>query len=152
MVGSMPSPALTAWSGAGSAFIFSTVKTAPRIGRKNEGPPCLAGVGATHCRIGVHHPGLKRQAVQAKQARNFGPAEKSGEAGRPDERPGPAPLNAWRNAIAHHDIERHRADLNPHTVTIAACNTWHSAMNGLAESFDRVLADHLERLLGTRPW
>jgi hypothetical protein len=61
-------------------------------------------------------------------------------------------LNDWRNAIGHHDIERHRAELNPPTVTIAACNTWRSALNGLAESFDRVLADHLERLLGTRPW
>jgi hypothetical protein len=61
-------------------------------------------------------------------------------------------LNAWRNAIAHHDIEPRRADLHPHTVTLTACNTWHRALNGLAESFDRVLAGHLERLLGSPPW
>jgi hypothetical protein len=37
-------------------------------------------------------------------------------------------------------------------VTLAACNTWRGALNGLAESFDRVLADHLQTLLGAHPW
>ncbi len=62
-------------------------------------------------------------------------------------------LNDWRNAIAHHDIERHRADLHPHTVTIAACNRW--AVR--AERPRRLLRPsppphHLTTLLGSRPW
>jgi hypothetical protein len=61
-------------------------------------------------------------------------------------------LNVWRNAIAHHDIETRRADLHPHEVTLAACRSWRSALNGLAESFDQALAGHLATLLGSRPW
>jgi hypothetical protein len=61
-------------------------------------------------------------------------------------------LNTWRNAIAHHDIDSNRADLHPREVTLATCNSWRAALNGLAESFDRVLADHLATLLDSRPW
>jgi len=61
-------------------------------------------------------------------------------------------LNAWRNAIAHHDIDTRRADLHPHEVTLAACRTWRGALNGLARSFDRVLSDRLQTLIGTHPW
>lgn len=61
-------------------------------------------------------------------------------------------LNRWRNAIAHHDIESRRPDLRPREVTLAACNSWRGALNGLAESFDRVLADQLATLLGSHPW
>ena len=61
-------------------------------------------------------------------------------------------LNAWRNAIAHHDIETRRADLHPREVTLATCRTWHSALNGLAYSFDSVLAGHLATFLDSRPW
>jgi hypothetical protein len=61
-------------------------------------------------------------------------------------------LNAWRNAIAHHDIDSRRGDLHPREVTLAACRTWRDALNGLAESFDQALAGHLATLLGARPW
>jgi hypothetical protein len=61
---------------------------------RNDNPPCLTDVDKTPL-LGVTTL-RKEQAVQAKQARNFGPAEKSGEAGRPDERPGPAPLMGSR--------------------------------------------------------
>ncbi len=61
-------------------------------------------------------------------------------------------LNTWRNAIAHHDIESHRADLRPREVTLDACRSWRGALTGLAESFDGVLADHLATLIGSRPW
>jgi hypothetical protein len=61
-------------------------------------------------------------------------------------------LNTWRNAIAHHDIDTRRADLHPHEVTLAVCRSWRGTLNGLTESFDRVLADHLQTLLGSRPW
>jgi hypothetical protein len=61
-------------------------------------------------------------------------------------------LNTWRNAIAHHDIDSRRADLHPREVTLAACRSWRSALNGLAESFDQALAGHLQTLLGSQPW
>jgi hypothetical protein len=61
-------------------------------------------------------------------------------------------LNAWRNAIAHHDIEDRRADLRPREVTLTACRSWRDALNGLARTFDHVLASHLATLLGSRPW
>ncbi len=61
-------------------------------------------------------------------------------------------LNDWRNAIAHHDIESNRSGLRPREVTLAACRSWRGALDGLAESFDRVLADRIETLLGSRPW
>jgi len=78
--------------------------------------------------------------VEAQDARNTARHRKLGE------------LNAWRNAIAHHDIANRRADLHPRQVTFSACGSWHGALNGLARSFDRVLADRLQTLLGTRPW
>lgn len=61
-------------------------------------------------------------------------------------------LNSWRNAIAHHDIESNRSGLRPREVTLAACRSWRGALDGLAESFDRVLADRIETLLDSRPW
>lgn len=61
-------------------------------------------------------------------------------------------LNAWRNAIAHHDIESRRRELVPHEVTLTACRSWRSALDGLAQTFDQVLAERLETLVGTRPW
>ncbi len=61
-------------------------------------------------------------------------------------------LTAWRNAIAHHDIESRRDELTPHEVTLATCRSWRSALDGLAQTFDQVLAKHLETLVGARPW
>jgi hypothetical protein len=116
-----------------AAVVDANLTFARQLDRGNAQPSAL---GADFNRLGLEF----WTVVEAADARNAARQRKLEE------------LNDWRNAIAHHDIERHRADLNPHTVTIAACNTWHSALNGLAESFDRVLADHLERLLGTRPW
>jgi hypothetical protein len=78
--------------------------------------------------------------VKAADARNTGRQRKLEE------------LNDWRNAIAHHDIESNRSGLRPHEVTLAACHSWRGALDGLAESFDRVLADRIETLLGSRPW
>lgn len=57
-------------------------------------------------------------------------------------------LNEWRNAIAHHDIASRRGSLTPREVTLDACKTWRSALNGLAMSSDRVLAAHLLTLVG----
>ncbi|MGA9876143.1 MAG: hypothetical protein WBQ21_10065 [Solirubrobacteraceae bacterium] len=61
-------------------------------------------------------------------------------------------LSEWRNVIAHHDIDRRRADLAPREVTLHACRSWRGALNGLARSFDVVLANRLQELTRTRPW
>jgi hypothetical protein len=61
-------------------------------------------------------------------------------------------LNEWRNAVAHHDIDKRRSDLTPHEVTLEACRSWRGALNGLARSFDFVLANRLQELVHTRPW
>jgi hypothetical protein len=61
-------------------------------------------------------------------------------------------LNNWRNAIAHHDIDKRRSGLTPREVTLEACRSWRNALNGLARSFDSVLADRLTVITQSRPW
>lgn len=61
-------------------------------------------------------------------------------------------LTAWRNAIAHHDIASRRGELAPAEVTLATCRAWHASLNGLAETFDRIVAERLKALVGARPW
>ena len=60
-------------------------------------------------------------------------------------------LNDWRNAIAHHDVSSRRSYLVPREVTLDACRSWRSALDGLARSFDVVVADHLATLIGSTP-
>jgi hypothetical protein len=54
--------------------------------------------------------------------------------------------------FAHHDIESNRSGQHPREVKLDACPSWRGALNGLTESFDRVLADRIETLVGSRPW
>lgn len=61
-------------------------------------------------------------------------------------------LNAWRNAIAHHDVEGRRGSLVPHEITLAACLSWRRTTCGLAEAFDTVVTDHLKAHLDLQPW
>jgi hypothetical protein len=61
-------------------------------------------------------------------------------------------LNEWRNAIAHHDVLSRQTQLNPREITLGTCRSWRSALDGLAQSFDRAVADHLNALLGFPPW
>jgi len=61
-------------------------------------------------------------------------------------------LNDWRNAIAHHDIDRRRLDLTPREITLEVCRSWRNALNGLARSFDLVLANRLAVVVQSRPW
>ncbi len=116
-----------------AAMVDANLTFARQLDRGNAQPSAL---GADFSRLGLEFWAV----VEAMDARNAARQRKLKE------------LNDWRNAIAHHDIERHRADLHPHAVTIAACNRWHSALNGLADCFDRVLTAHLTTLLGSRPW
>jgi hypothetical protein len=116
-----------------AAVVDTNLTFARQLDRGNAQP---SAIGADFSRLRLDFWAV----VKAADARNTARQRKLEE------------LNDWRNAIAHHDIERHRADLHPHTVTLAACNRWHSALNGLADSFDRVLTAHLTTLLGSRPW
>ncbi len=59
-------------------------------------------------------------------------------------------LAAWRNAIAHQDINT--VHLTPATLTLRTVRQWRRAMNGLASSFDRVMAHHVGTLTGNSPW
>jgi hypothetical protein len=61
-------------------------------------------------------------------------------------------LNAWRNAIAHHNIESRRHELAPYEVTPSVCRAWRSALDGLAQTFDQVLAERLKALVGFDFW
>ncbi|MBA4062715.1 MAG: hypothetical protein C0501_03235 [Isosphaera sp.] len=60
-------------------------------------------------------------------------------------------LNAWRNAIAHSDFDPD--DLGGTIrLMLARVRGWRRTCDRLARAFDVVLADHLERLTGRRPW
>lgn len=60
-------------------------------------------------------------------------------------------LNRWRNAIAHHDFDP-RQLAGRTSLTLRMVQTWRSACNGLAASFDAVMHAHLQQLIGTAPW
>jgi hypothetical protein len=61
---------------------------------------------------------------------------------------------AWRNAIAHHDIDAKlaRGALDPVKISLGTCTSWRSALNVLAGSLDRVAAEQCEALGLPRPW
>lgn len=60
-------------------------------------------------------------------------------------------LAVWRNAIAHQDFDP--AKLGGRTeVWLRHVDRWRSSCNAIAITFDRIVADHVGRLLGARPW
>lgn len=62
-----------------------------------------------------------------------------------------AMLNAWRNAIAHHNYDP--ADLDgTTTVTILQVRDWRTDCDALATAFDAILASHLQATTGVPPW
>jgi hypothetical protein len=64
-------------------------------------------------------------------------------------------LNTWRNAIAHQDFifsQQQQTLLSGTSVTLRWARTWRSSCNGLTQTFDRVVADHLASITGQRPW
>jgi hypothetical protein len=93
-------------------------------------------IGADFNRLGLRF----WNAVEAVDTRN------AGRRGKLDR------LNDWRNAIAHHDVASRRPSLVPHEVTLDACGSWRSALDGLARSFDIAVAEHLAALIGSQPW
>ncbi len=63
-------------------------------------------------------------------------------------------LIAWRNAIAHDDINSKllTGALEPVTISLGTCRGWRSTLNILATSLDKVAADHCQALELHRPW
>ena len=60
-------------------------------------------------------------------------------------------LNAWRNAIAHHNYDP--AELGgTTTLTIPQVRDWLSDCDAFAVSFDALLRNHLQTILGVVPW
>jgi len=61
---------------------------------------------------------------------------------------------AWRNAIAHDDIDAKlgKSALDPVKVNLGTCRHRRSTLNVLAGSLDRVAADQCEALGLPRPW
>jgi hypothetical protein len=115
------------------AVLDANLSFARQLDHRNAQPGTL---GADFRRLGIEFWAV----VDAADARN---AERRQQL---------AALNAWRNAIAHHDIESRRNELVPQEVTLAACMSWRSALHGLTQTFDRVIAEHLQALLGSDPW
>jgi hypothetical protein len=65
-------------------------------------------------------------------------------------------LNVWRNAIAHQDFDfsRHQLQVLGGTsgLDLRRVRAFRSCCDQLAGTFDRVLARHLESIVGARPW
>ena len=61
-------------------------------------------------------------------------------------------LNAWRNAIAHQDFAPAMLRAGRPVLQLAQVQTWRKACDGLAQSFDEVLAAHIQNLTGILPW
>lgn len=59
-------------------------------------------------------------------------------------------LNAWRNAIAHHDFTK--ANAPTERLTLGSVRSWRRACNGLATTFDGVASAALRQLVGRSPW
>lgn len=57
-------------------------------------------------------------------------------------------LNSWRNAIAHQDWSKFRS----RSLQLATVGAWRNACNELAKTFDRVVAEHVTRVIEKRPW
>lgn len=64
-------------------------------------------------------------------------------------------LNTWRNAIAHQDFvfsSQQQTLLSGTSLTLPWARRWRSACKGLAQTFDKVVAAHLEAASGARRW
>jgi len=60
-------------------------------------------------------------------------------------------LNAWRNAIAHHDFDPARLG-GATALRLQQVRTWRNACHRLAIAFERVMRSHLRAVSGVAPW
>lgn len=63
-------------------------------------------------------------------------------------------LIAWRNAIAHDEVDAKLAtgNLEPRSITLDVCQRWRSSLNVLTYSLDVAAARKCEELGFPRPW
>lgn len=65
-------------------------------------------------------------------------------------------LNIWRNAIAHQDFgfTQHQLEAlgGATTLPLSEVRTFRSCCDRLATTFDKVLARHIESIVGRKPW
>ena len=100
----------------------------------DRGNPNPGNIGADFGRLGV---AFWPEAI-AYDARN---AQRQAKLSR---------LVDWRHAISHEDYAAR--ELVPRTVSLPVVKSWRGALNGLAQSFDQVMHDYLERAVGVAPW
>jgi hypothetical protein len=62
-----------------------------------------------------------------------------------------AMLNAWRNAIAHHNYDP-TALGGTMLLTVAKVRDWQSDCDAFATAFDAVMRNHLQATTGVSPW
>jgi len=60
-------------------------------------------------------------------------------------------MNAWRNAIAHHDFDPAKLKGRV-SLQLRQVQAWKSSCNQLARSFDFVLQKHVQSRIGALPW
>ncbi len=82
----------------------------------------------------------------------FWPLVDAHRAQNPQRRAALEELNLWRNAIAHQDFAPTMLRAGRPVLHLAQVQAWRKACDGLARSFDEVLAAHIRRLTGTLPW
>jgi hypothetical protein len=61
-------------------------------------------------------------------------------------------LTAWRNAIAHQAFAAHMLRAGRPQLQLTEVQTWRSACDGLARSFDDIMRSFIETRTGTFPW
>jgi hypothetical protein len=63
-------------------------------------------------------------------------------------------MTAWRNAIAHQDFSfsaQQQALLSGTGLTLAWAQRWRTACDGLAHTFDTIIAAHVKAITGAHP-
>lgn len=102
--------------------------------RLDRGNPTPGNIGSDFGRLGISF--WKR--VHASDARNIRRMAKLEQ------------LNAWRNAIAHHDFNPSRLG-RAGVLQLRTVRTWRRAVRLLAEDFDQVMRTYVESVVGSRP-
>ncbi len=99
----------------------------------DRGNPNAGNLGADYGRLGMQF----WNDVKAHHHRNGDRKDLLGE------------LTQWRNAIAHQDFSSIGGGTSLH---LSKVRSWRTACSGLAVSMDVVVADHVLRMVGQRPW
>ncbi|MCO5171014.1 MAG: hypothetical protein M9894_32220 [Planctomycetes bacterium] len=106
------------------------------IGRRlDAGNPNPGNLGADFGRLGL----------------DLWPALESASRRIPDARHALEALNAWRNAIAHQDLDPARLGGRT-SIGVAEVRRWRRACSRLATALDHVIRAHLRSVVGDYPW